>query len=66
MPPQIETVRQMAGILAAQHAGSASIQPIGKNGVPTFLKRHNDLQTKFNRKYDYQRAKCEDSMLIRG
>jgi len=31
MPPQIETVRQMASILATQRARSATIQPIGKN-----------------------------------
>jgi len=66
MPPRIETIQQMASILAAQRAGSATIQPIGKNWVSTFLKRHNDLQSKYNRKYDYQRAKCEDPVLIRA
>jgi hypothetical protein len=66
MPPRIETVRQMASILATQRARSATIQPISKNWVSTFLKRHNDLQSKYNRKYDYQRAKCEDPILIRA
>ena len=66
MPPQIETVRQMASILAAQHAGSATIQPIGKNWVSTFLERRDDLQSKYSRRYDYHRAKCEDPVLIRA
>ena len=65
MPPRVATVRQMAGILAAQRAGSTTIQPIGKNWAQTFLKRHDELQSKWNRKYDYQRAKCEDPVLIR-
>jgi hypothetical protein len=46
--------------------GSATIQPIGKNWILTFLKRHDDLQSKHNRKYDYQRAKCEDPVLIQA
>ena len=66
MPPRIETVRQMATILAAQHAGSATIQPVGKNWVSTFLERRDDLQSKYSRRYDYQRAKCEDPVLIQA
>jgi hypothetical protein len=31
MPPRIATVRQMAGILAAQHVGSATPLPVGPN-----------------------------------
>jgi len=53
MPPRIAIVRQMAGILAMQRAGSATIQPIGEKWVYNFIKRHNDLQSKFNRKYNY-------------
>lgn len=66
MPPRIAIVRQMAGLLAAQRTGPATIQPIGEKWVYNFVKRHNDLQAKFNRKYDYQRAKCEDPILIRA
>jgi hypothetical protein len=29
-------------------------------------KRHDDLQSKFKHKYDYKRAKFEDSRLIQG
>jgi hypothetical protein len=66
MPPRVAIVRQMAGILATLRAGSTAIQPIGDKWVYNFIRRHDDLQSKFNRKYDYQRAKCEDLMLIRG
>jgi len=63
MPPRVATVRQMASLLATQTAKS---QPVGERWVYEFIKRHNDLQSKWNRKYDYQRAKCEDPVLIRA
>ena len=43
MPPRIATVRQMAGILATQCAGSATPVPVGLTWVPRFIKRHDDL-----------------------
>jgi hypothetical protein len=55
MPPRTSTVRQMASLLAAQ-GGS---RPVGERWVYDFIKRHDDLQSKWNRKYDYQRAKRE-------
>lgn len=30
------------------------------------MKRYDDLKARYNRKYDYQRAKCEDPTIIRG
>lgn len=63
MPPRIATVRQMAGILAVEHGKSGYV---GKNWVSKFISRHDELRSKYNRKYDYQRAKCEDPELIRG
>jgi hypothetical protein len=63
MPPRTNTVRQMASLLATQHSGS---RPVGERWVYDFVKGHNNLQTKWNRKYDYQHAKCEDPMLIQG
>ena len=53
MPPRVAIVRQMAGLLAAQRTGPATIQPIGEKWAYNFVKRHNNLQAKFNRKYDY-------------
>ncbi|KAI8654689.1 DDE-1 domain-containing protein [Fusarium keratoplasticum] len=40
--------------------------PVGKRWASNFVKRHLDLKTRFFRKYDYQRAKCEDPAIIRN
>ena len=66
MLPRIATVWEMAGILVAQRVELADMKPIGENWVGTFVKHHSDLQSKFNCKYDYQRAKCEDPVLIQS
>jgi hypothetical protein len=38
--------------------------PVGKRWASNFVKRHKDLKTRFFRKYDYQRALCEDPTII--
>ncbi|KAJ6436060.1 Glycoside hydrolase family 43 protein [Purpureocillium lavendulum] len=38
--------------------------PVGKLWAHRFVKRRPELQTRFSRKYDYQRAKCEDPAII--
>jgi hypothetical protein len=53
----------MASLLATQRPGA---RPVGKNWATNFVKRHDDLNSKWNRKYDYQRSKCEDPVLIRA
>ena len=53
MPPRVDTVREMARLLLVEHTPLAKV---GKNWVQKFITRHNTLKTKFNRKYDYQRA----------
>ena len=40
--------------------------PVGINWASTFVKRRSELQVKFNRKYDYKRALCEDFEVIQG
>ena len=40
--------------------------PIGTRRASNFVKRHPELRTRFQWKYDYQRAKCEDPEVIRG
>jgi hypothetical protein len=40
--------------------------PVGKNWAGTFVKRRLELTIKFNRKYDYKRALCEDPEVIQG
>jgi hypothetical protein len=63
MPPRVATVREMAGLLLAQHGISTHV---GTSWVNRFINRHDSIRAQYNRKYDYQRAKCEDPTLIRG
>ena len=63
MPPRIATVREMANLLVAQHKKPAKV---GQLWVRNFVSRHDILKSKYNCKYDYQRAKCEDPELIRN
>ena len=64
-PPQLAIVRDIATILLSSRPKPLA-QPIGKNWVERFIKRQPLLCTKYNRKYDYQRAMCEDREQIEG
>jgi hypothetical protein len=61
MPPHQATIRQMVILLLAQRGYT---KPVGKQWITRFINRHKTLKSKYNRKYDYQRAKCEDPILI--
>jgi hypothetical protein len=37
---------------------------VGKNWVANFVKRREKFSSRWIRKYDYQRAKCENSEII--
>ena len=65
-PPRISAVRRMADILLLTRAGSpTNASPtVGENWVRKFINRHKQLQSKYTRKYDYQRALCEDPKAI--
>jgi hypothetical protein len=59
-PPRLAAVKDMAdSLLAARHQG-----PVGINWASTFVQRTPELKVKFNRKYDYKRALCEDPEVI--
>ena len=59
-PPRLTDVEDMANSLLAERN-----QPhVGKNWAGTFVKRRPELTVKFNRKYDYKRALCEDPKVI--
>ena len=60
-PPRLRGVKEMADQLLADRDAS----PVGVRWASNFVKRHPDLKTRFFRKYDYQRAKCEDPTIIR-
>jgi hypothetical protein len=50
----------MADLLLAQRDAS----PVGKNWATNFINRRPEIKSKFNRKYDYKRAQCEDPVII--
>jgi hypothetical protein len=60
--PRPATVQEMANILLAKRCQ----QTIGKNWVYNFVKRHDEVKTRFSRRYNYERAKCEDPKVIQG
>jgi hypothetical protein len=51
----------MADLLLAERDAS----PVGRNWTSNFIKRSPEIKTKFSRKYDYKRAKCEDPVIIK-
>jgi predicted HTH domain antitoxin len=60
-PPRLCGVEDMANqLLCARDA-----PPVGKRWAHNFVRRQPELRTRFARKYDYQRALCEDPRLIR-
>ena len=61
-PPRLAAVKDMAdSLLAERHR-----DPVGQNWAATFVKRRPKLKVKFNRKYSYKRALCEDPKVIKG
>jgi Tc5 transposase DNA-binding domain len=62
MSPRHGHVQQMANILLMERVELSS-STVGKCWVRNFIRHHN-LQSKYNRKYDYQRARCEDPIVI--
>ena len=67
LAPRPESVQQMADLLLQKRSDSDSNSSpkVGQNQVYNFVQRHQALQTRYNRKYDYQRALCEDPQIIR-
>ena len=59
-PPRISGVEDMANRL--RRARNAS--PVGKNWTARFIDRRPELQTRYARQHDYQRALCEDPEVI--
>ncbi|KJK73921.1 hypothetical protein H634G_10782 [Metarhizium anisopliae BRIP 53293] len=60
-PPRLSGVQDMANRLLADRDAPS----VGVNWASKFVKRHEELKTRFTRRYDYQRALCEDSNVIR-
>ena len=61
-PPRLCVVEDMANRIIATRNG----ERVGPRWAGNFVRRRPELRTRFQRKYDYQRAKCEDPEVIRG
>ncbi|RKK28409.1 hypothetical protein BFJ65_g353 [Fusarium oxysporum f. sp. cepae] len=61
-PSRLSYVEDIANSLCANR----DIPPVGKHWAYNFIKRQPELKTRQFRRYDYQRAKCEDPTIIRG
>jgi len=59
-PPRLRFVEDMANRLLRER----DALPVGKLWAHNFVKRQPELRTRFSRRYDYQRAKCEDLEVI--
>ena len=63
--PRPSTVREMANILLAAR-GETPSSTVGVNWVSAFVKRRDELRSRFSRRYDYQRALNEDPKSLRA
>jgi hypothetical protein len=63
-PAHIIDVRRMGDVLLAARGQNPPPPPLGKNWVSRWIKRQSQLQTKWNRKFHSQRARCEDPVKI--
>ncbi|KAI2787018.1 hypothetical protein POX_f07371 [Penicillium oxalicum] len=62
--PRPSTVREMANILLAAR-GTNPLLTVGVNWASTFVKRRNELRSRYSKRYDYQRALNEDPKSIK-
>ncbi|KAG6978126.1 hypothetical protein FocnCong_v021601 [Fusarium oxysporum f. sp. conglutinans] len=60
-PSRLRFIEEMANSLLADRDAS----PVGKRWAHNFVRRQPELKTRLFRRYDYQRAKCEDPTIIR-
>src|SRR6201989_2954275 len=59
-PPRLSGVEDMANRFHRERDATK----VGVNWASNFVKRRPELITRFTRKYDYQRAQCEDPDVI--
>jgi hypothetical protein len=56
----------MADALLTNRGQDPPPQPVGKCWATRFISRQSELQTKWNRKFHSQRARCENPATIRA
>ncbi|OQE33586.1 hypothetical protein PENCOP_c060G01518, partial [Penicillium coprophilum] len=62
--PRPSMVREMADLLLEKR-GTTPVLSVGENWVTNFVKRRPLLSSQFSKRYNYERAKCEDPKIIR-
>ncbi len=67
LPVRTALIRDMANLFFQKRTGTnASFSRIvGPRWPYNFVRRHDSLRARYNRKYDYKRALCEDPTAIR-
>ena len=67
LPLRTDSIRRMADLLLEKRSNTDQQKrvTVGKCWVYNFVRRQDSLRSQYNRKYDYQRAKCEDPTIIR-
>lgn len=68
LPVQYCHIRDMAILLLQNRIGSSAdaLPSIGSKWPYNFVKRYASIKTRYNRKYDYKRAECEDPVKLRA
>jgi hypothetical protein len=68
LPIRLQSIRVMANLLLSKRTSTNSVPAleVGKQWVYNYVQRNPTIQSKYTRKYDYQRALCEDPTTIRG
>ena len=61
--PRPSMVREMANLLLEKR-GTTPVILVGEKWVYNFIKRRPLLSSRFLRRYNYERAKCEDPKII--
>ncbi|MBZ6375483.1 MAG: hypothetical protein LBE67_10925 [Kocuria palustris] len=63
--PRPSMVREMANVLLEKR-GITPVSSVGEKWVYNFVKRRPLLSSRFSKRYNYERAKCEDPEVIKG
>ncbi|BCS23639.1 uncharacterized protein APUU_40083S [Aspergillus puulaauensis] len=63
--PRPSQVTEMANLIL-QADNPPGYTPLSKNWTTTFTRRRPEVKSRFARRYNYQRAKCEDPRVIRA
>ena len=66
LPLQLSNVRHLAWLLLSAWSKPSKDISISERRVSQFIKCYPELKSRYTRRYDYQRAKCEDPELIKG